>query len=105
MKTKSTPGPWSVASNSGPSNDLHIYSSADRAANGTGCIARLVNPVVGSQEANARLIAAAPGMLEALNEFIQFAATNAPAILHLPHFENAWTLAKQAVAKAEGGRP
>lgn len=65
-----TPGPWTVAGN-GSGVAFHVYSSADRAANGTGNIATVHAPMVGGQLANARLIAAAPALLAALESALE----------------------------------
>ncbi len=49
-------------------------------------------PAEGSEQANARLIAAAPELLEALREVVRISDRK----------HNAWDKAKAAIAKAEG---
>lgn len=65
MTGKHTPGPWDVAGEQTGvteySETRHIYAQADKSAGGTGCVA-----CVPSSSANARLISAAPELLDAL---------------------------------------
>ena len=70
--SKHTPGPWTVFK--GTRNDVHL-PQAQRSASFCGCLDEKGWPVAevhtGNIHANARLIAAAPEMLEALIEFIE----------------------------------
>ena len=70
MEAKHTPGPWTVAGDVKGQEawcpTRHIYASADREAHGSGCVA-----TVASSRANARLIAAAPAMLAALQDLVE----------------------------------
>ena len=59
MKTKHTPGPWEACIYSGPFDQPLILSS-------DGAIGRLHGMEDRQHEANAKLIAAAPDLLEAL---------------------------------------
>ena len=60
METKHTPGPWSVEK-----DGLYLIG-----ASGAGNVAYVGTPFVGDAEANARLIAAAPAMLAALQQIV-----------------------------------
>lgn len=61
MKTKHTPGPWTVDGN----GIKHSYVGAGRGENGNFEIARTSGP---QKKQNAKLIAAAPDLLEALKK-------------------------------------
>lgn len=70
MKTQHTPGPWKVVTN-GP-EQINEANPFDIFAQDHQCIARISN---WSPEANARLIAAAPELLQCLQ--------NALAVIHV----------------------
>ena len=78
--SKHSLGPWDVDIESG------IVLSAGRQV-------ASVNPM--DREANARLIAAAPDLLEALREVIEYLPLK-------PHVNSAYNRAQVAIAKAEG---
>jgi hypothetical protein len=125
-ETKHTPGPWVVEKGTTVIWSRNAY---DEGTNNVGCIvARAAQPVswkgsrptADEQDANARLIAAAPDLFEALEEYL--AADDAMAAFLLgadpkalgemewrgQHSErstrrrNATTAARAAIAKAEG---
>lgn len=84
---KPTPGPWRIAA-----NGVQIYADGDRAV----CLVQQkIDKAV--EDANARLIAAAPDLLEALEEIALHPGPNAD--------EAAWwrvDRAREAIAKASG---
>ncbi len=88
--SKHTPGPWQWTQHFDPT--ISIYK------NGFGQIARLYDSSAGTGKANARLIAAAPDLLDALED-----------LLHEVGFgrviteTTASTKARAAIAKATGG--
>lgn len=90
MKSNHTPGPWaaSIASKDQP---IHIYqrSSGD-------VLAHILPYNTVFSEANAHLIAAAPEMLEALEEFLLCGP-------NVGHNQDFIALVKAAIAKAKGG--
>jgi hypothetical protein len=92
MKTKHTPGPWDDTGHDG--KDTQIVSSQ------WGEVARVVyNGDCAQRTANARLIAAAPELLEALAFYADSANWfGAPAPVYL----DSGKLARAAIAKAEG---
>jgi hypothetical protein len=61
--SKHTPGPW--ASNSADSFELCVYGNCHR-------IAKMAGGEINRDIANARLIAAAPELLEALQDFLNW---------------------------------
>lgn len=65
-------------------------------------IARTSTPVDGDEEANAHLIAAAPELLDALDDFISGASTGAITSDHDETFEYLIKRSKRAIAKARG---
>lgn len=102
MDTKHTPGPWIVKT--------AINGDRGIVAPGIGILAecfvaiRNMDEVSPECEANARLIAAAPGLLEALEEMIELASPN---IYPQPDkSQSGWAKlqrARAAIAKAKGG--
>jgi hypothetical protein len=82
MSTQHTPGPW--ASNSADSFELGVYGSGYR-------IAKMTGGEINRDVANARLIAAAPELLEALQAIIDTGLSTSKI-----------TAAKKAIAKATG---
>ena len=93
MSAEHTPGPWVVYddSNNGKTNRIEI------AARGK-TVARIYHSVPEEDLPNARLIAAAPDLLEAL----QYMVNACPAID--PSGEDAHAHARAAIAKATGGQ-
>ncbi len=84
-----TPGPWHVTPDS-------FVMTTSRPSLG---IARVITHVRGF-DANARLIAAAPDLLEALREIDGEAVC--PAAEYVPALPKIWEIARRAIAKAEG---
>ena len=93
MSAEHTPGPWVVYddSNNGKTNRIEI------AARGK-TVARIYHSVPEEDLPNARLIAAAPDLLEAL----QYMVNACPAID--PSGEDAHARAQAIIAKATGGQ-
>ena len=87
--SKHTPGPWQWTQHFDPT--ISIYKD------GFGQIARLYDSSAGTGKANARLIAAAPDLLDALVQFVdEFEGCYADG-------EPAMIKARAAIAKATGG--
>lgn len=89
-----TPGPWTLSRNLGPwtSSAGHVHHTIERGSHG--CIN--VEQSAGDEaEANARLIVAAPEMLEALRTIVDRSVLGAPGN---PFGEQA----RAAIAKATG---
>jgi hypothetical protein len=97
VNAKHTPGPWEVdhagyGSRAGFVVDEYFVRHRDVADN-VAIASDIVDPATQKpSEANARLIAAAPELLQALQ-----------ALDRSGHTEAAWDLAKRAMAKATGG--
>ena len=87
-EAKHTPGPWQWTQHFDPT--ISIYKD------GFGQIARLYDSSEGAGKANARLIAAAPDLLDALIEIVS--ADDAHELTQ-KHIESA----RAAIAKATGG--
>lgn len=64
MKSKHTPGPWEYAENS--ANNFDVFGAGDTVE--VAVVWGLDDPLKAEREANARLIAAAPELLEALED-------------------------------------
>ena len=84
MNTKHTPGPWRIEG-----NEVHAYATA---------VAVICETVQGEDGSNARLIAAAPDLLAALQRLIT--ALGGQGALR---YELTVKTARAAIAKAEGG--
>lgn len=100
MNNQHTRGPWSV-SNVDSDPDYVLICADDKQANGAWEIATPHGP---DAKANARLIAAAPELLEALIEIEKGeGAFSRDRILHAANvIENAKRIARGAIAKATG---
>ena len=87
-EVKHTPGPWQWTQHFDPT--ISIYKD------GFGTLARLYDSAAGTGKANARLIAAAPDLLEALVQFVdEFYGCYADG-------EPAMIKARAAITKATG---
>jgi hypothetical protein len=87
-----TPGPWTHKATAGD-HDFAVYPEA------TGRDLALVRDF---NEANARLIAAAPEMLEALRDMLADLDMHGIALLGLDRGPGAMDKARAAIAKAQG---
>lgn len=85
-----TPGPWSFCEARGPREELCFHEVIDL-ENNTVC-----STWAGPNEANARLIAAAPELLEALRGALSYLS------LYGPSAQPALLSARAAIAKATG---
>jgi hypothetical protein len=91
---KHTPGPWSLDElDSAGSIAIYQLNAPTRSA-----LAELEIPDVES-EANARLIAAAPELLDALENLLALVEGECPSLLEDDHH---YTQVKAAIAKAKG---
>lgn len=88
MNTKHTPGPW-VVDRTHPELERNVVWSGDQ------IIASVVNDQHGNADANARLVAAAPELLEALRYMVANAEAEGWSEMMLAD-------ATAAIAKAEG---
>lgn len=89
-----TPGPWFISEQYRKLHGIDSVLVASRIENGAPGIARVFVAGLGSQfEANARLIAAAPELLEALETIITSTAPRRSLV----------RIARAAIAKARGG--
>lgn len=93
-----TPGPWIACDNNGYSI-WRVTSPEYRAESASRTVAEVVGDSA-ETEANARLIAAAPEMYEALQMFLAYNDQGGPL-----HFDTdaMWAKARSVVAKIEGG--
>lgn len=96
METKHTPGPWTVVKN-GNSKSLVRYSDGENVTYVAQCNDMQFCPEHGTVEANARLIAAAPELLAALENLFEHCA-----MMH-KHWGEA-SNAKEAEAAIQAGR-
>lgn len=86
---KHTPGPWVVQEYS---DGFGVSAIAD---DDLEAICTMIVPINGDEESNARLIAAAPELLEALELALSF---------DKPDYKGGWEQkARAAIAKAKGG--
>jgi hypothetical protein len=98
--SKHTPGPWGYFCHH-PEGSWHIGASPTTYAKGDPTIANLGQ--IGDQGANARLIAAAPELLEALEAMLSHTADLDPMQGYRPEEDfSAVKQARAAIAKAEG---
>ena len=96
MNTKHTPGPWEINESQ---RGTFIYQ--DRTEN---CIAEVYADVNEDQQANARLIAAAPEFLEALNDIANGDAMKGRSSWKTADIVLAYQrIARAAIAKATKG--
>ncbi|HZX80492.1 MAG TPA: hypothetical protein VFE72_06035 [Lysobacter sp.] len=94
-----TPGPWAVCET--PANEY--WRVGETIGYAVPCGQRICDVALINREANARLIAAAPDLLEALQKALPLLARDA----HAPDLE--WDIAESAafaaIAKATGEQP
>lgn len=102
--SKHTPGPWSFYddSNDGRTNRIEIVAIGKT-------VARIYHSVPAEDLPNARLIAAAPDLLAALNEFSDYVhaeqcSTDGAVTYSNTQINRLAFLARAAIAKATGGR-
>jgi hypothetical protein len=105
---KGTPGPWQTdcGQHDAPYQDIRVQAGGHRI-----CIVWIDDAPVpeynATQEANARLIAAAPELLDALNNLVYWHAkrfnTNSDELLPIEEQEAEVQQAMRAIAKATGG--
>jgi len=97
--SKFTPGPWGIAQNAME----HWMVTAADSEHHRGYIASLATTNTQS-EANARLIAAAPQMLEALEELVELKERrhSLPVEIYQESREKAWNKCRAAIAAAKG---
>lgn len=92
---KHTPGPWDVRKIDNAPSFRGIFGIC---ANGSG------NSIREEEEANARLIAAAPELLEALERFVKYTRVRTMELASLQEYANLTVLvglADEAIAKAK----
>lgn len=94
-QTTHTPGPWSLRMTGWQTNPAAIYSP--RRPGAVACIPARTSVPLDEQSANARLIAAAPDMFEALSNIILSSDANCGDSL-----ANAIEAARAAITKAKG---
>ena len=98
MTTKHTPGPWYVGSGTYECRNIYSVASVtdDEGFTYQPIVASVEDDGIKCWDANARLIAAAPDLLEALQEMVRtFAKNHAPAV----------DVARAAIARATGEQP
>jgi hypothetical protein len=93
MNTQHTPAPWKV------NEELDSYVISDCSEEGL-FISRVWKHWHNS-EANARLIAAAPELLEALENLMEWCAWNVN-VAHFPEYDIAFKVIAKATGKKEG---
>jgi hypothetical protein len=108
MDTKHTPGPWEVRCGQETNRPRAIVAPNDTGPGGVGSIVRwngIGFPSSPAAQANARLIAAAPDMLEALQEIADgLANTGSTPGQWMTRIrkDDAWRIAAAAIRKATG---
>jgi len=96
VRDEPTPGPWKVSDG----NKRAVYSTVTQHridGNFTPIVCDCIRPTDGEGEANARLIAAAPCLLAACEEFISHYPCGINTFL-----DDAYRAARAAIAKARG---
>ena len=99
-EAKHTPGPWHLEEMGYNSSSYYIRGSSesgDRLTIGKGAVAHIPRSTVNPMEANARLIAAAPELLEALAEIVSAADGRG-----WDQLDPSFSKARSAIAKATG---
>lgn len=92
--SKHTPGPWKTTH-----SEVNGYRVSDSTGWGVAVVLKDTN-----DEANARLIAAAPQMLEALEELVELKdhRHSLPVEIYQESREKAWNKCRAAIAAAKG---
>lgn len=115
MSLQHTPGPWIISADPLHFHSLTTVIGGKESHQKNGPPQQMIIQVGGfaewqEAEANARLIAAAPDLLEALSKFVEFAEQNGEVVFAgggMPVIDamNACTTkARAAIAKAAGGQ-
>ncbi len=105
MESKHTPAPWIEIPQSNGSRMIALeYETGEQ--NNPKCLRLIANVIARKDtllidEANARLVASAPELLEALKAIVQLGEHNADCN-HSGEYLDARKIAIQAIAKAEG---
>jgi len=106
--SKHTPGPWWLGRDPSHFGSLTSITGGSDSTGGIRSVAEVGGLDIDEAEANARLIAAAPDMLEALHDVLRYCVT--PSGLpdknkgRTPEQDAAMAKAKAAIAKAEGNQ-
>jgi len=105
---KHTPGPWAIGGELISHNDIEIATVMHCYADKTGKPINRNSPVLGAADANARLIAAAPELLEGLEKLLQGSCSivahyhpGVNSIIGKPVYDGI-DKARAAIARAEG---
>ena len=100
QKAAHTPGPWNCNRSSASGYDIVCSENSPTDV----CVISRRDKTTGEIDANARLIAAAPELLEALREFVSLMPSAEGLGGHAPigAFQIVADLARAAIAKAEG---
>lgn len=93
MTTKHTPGPWETPGEDGGERVISYRTKKGKRYT----LAHVYDGETANMEANARLIAAAPELLDALEGVLQVDCDSEDW-----HQDEAWERAKNAIAKAKG---
>jgi hypothetical protein len=99
MKTQHTPGPWKVGQYLGRSTSFCVHMDVGDKGRGLDIVDAVCGLDTDQRRANARLIAAAPDLLQALQALANM-AESFPSELHKEHPDVIEALA--AIAKATG---
>lgn len=108
MKTQHTPGPWQWAASTAGTQDDVYHVGAEYEPHGDICTIAKQDPQQDGgrsralELANARLIAAAPELLEALEQCLQVACELGAEESRYPSDKKAVAIARAALAKAKG---
>lgn len=97
--TKHTPGPWWVDKIT-PKNDTHKFDICSGENERVQRFIACTYSGLSAEKANARLISAAPELLEALTEIVSAADGDG-----WDQLDAGFTKARNAIAKATGGQP
>ena len=106
--SKHTPGPWWLGRDPSHFGSLTSITGGSDSTGGIRSVAEVGGLDIDEAEANARLISAAPDMLEALHDVLRYCVT--PSGLpdknkgRTPEQDAAMAKAKAAIAKAEGNQ-
>ena len=99
-QTNHTPGPWAFRMTGWQTNPAAIYSP--RRPGAVACIPARTSVPLDEQSANARLIAAAPDMLAALEALMRWETSALDAEQAAALMDEVCDMARAATAKAKG---